>query len=231
MFVAIVPSLDALEDLAHFVEPRREAEPGFRWTVPEQWHLTLAFLANVADRHLDDLRERLQHTAARRSSFAVTLAGGGAFPNPDQAKVLYAGVETDGVVLGRLATGARAAAAKSGAGAAGGRFHPHVTLARIGRPVKATRWLRVLASYRGPTWRVEEIVLIASYPAEGPRRRPRYEVVSTFPFSGPPRVTSDRTARTPAHQVETEKRSRSISGGPALRYADQAPTSERPGGG
>ena len=184
MFVALVPPEHAIDDLGRFLEPRQEAEPGFRWTVPEQWHVTVAFLADVAERRLDDLVARLGRAAARRTPFAVTLAGGGAFPGPARAKVLFAGVETEGVELARLATGARAAATKSGAPVDGGRFHPHVTLARIGRPVEASRWLRVLDGYRGPTWQAEEVTLVASHLGEGPRRRPRYEVVDTFPIGG-----------------------------------------------
>jgi 2'-5' RNA ligase len=55
-----------------------------------------------------------------------------------------------------------------------------VTLARTGRPVEATRWIRVLDAYRGPTWQAEELVLVQSHLGEGPRRRPRYETVETF---------------------------------------------------
>ena len=182
MFVAVLPPSDALEDLAEFMAPRHEAEPGFRWTVPEQWHVTLAFLADVAERHLDDLVARLERAAARRTRFRVTLASGGAFPNAARAKVLFVDVETEGVELRRLATGARAAATKAGAAPEGGPFHPHITLARTRRPVEATRWLRVLDAYRGPEWQVDEIALVASHLGEGPRKRPRYEVVETFPL-------------------------------------------------
>lgn len=184
MFVALVPPAPVVEDLARFLEPRQEAEPGFRWTVPEQWHVTLAFMSEVADRHLDDLLARLERAAGRRTAFPVALAGGGAFPNPGRAKVLFAGVDAGDhqEELRRLATGARAAAAKAGAESAGGRFHAHVTLARVGRPVEATRWLRVLDGYRGPTWTAAEVTVIASHLGEGPRRRPRYEHVAAFPL-------------------------------------------------
>ena len=186
MFAAVVPPREALEHLAEFLAPRQEAGPGFRWTVPEQWHLTLSFMADVPDRRLDDLSERLARAAGRRTPFDVTLAGGGAFPDPARAKVVFVEVETDDVELRRLATGARSAAGKAGAGGEGGRFHPHVTLARAGRPVEATRWLRVLDGYRGPTWRATEFALICSHLGEGPRRRPRYEVVETFALGRQP---------------------------------------------
>ena len=44
LFAAVVPPPEAIEDLAAFLEPREEAGPDLRWTTPEQWHLTLAFM-------------------------------------------------------------------------------------------------------------------------------------------------------------------------------------------
>ena len=66
----------------------------FRWTVPDQWHLTLAFAANVPDRSYDDLVARLTRAAAKRRPMQARIAGGGAFPNVGRAKVLFAGIET-----------------------------------------------------------------------------------------------------------------------------------------
>lgn len=181
MFVALVPPEDALDDLGEFLVPRQEVQSGFRWTAREQWHVTLAFMPQVPDRALDDLLARLQRAATRRTPFAVTVSGGGAFPNAARAKVLYAGLDvSDPEELRRLATGARAAAGKAGAEAGGGHFHPHLTLARLGRSVDATKWIRVLDAYRGPTWDAQEIALVESHLGEGPRKRPRYEVIESF---------------------------------------------------
>ena len=180
MFVAAVPPPEVLEDLEEFLSVRREAA-AFRWTVPDQWHITLAFLADVPDRAYDDLVERLTRAARKRHPMRANLAGGGAFPNVGRAKVLWAGVELDDAEeLRRLATGCRAAASKAGIEVAGERFKPHVTVARTGRPVEATAWVRVLDGYRGPAYDLDEISLIASHLGEGPRKRPRYEVMETF---------------------------------------------------
>ena len=189
MFAAVMPPEAVLEDLEAFLEPRREAGPGLRWTDRSQWHLTVAFMPAVPERVLDDLLERMGRAAARRTPFTATLAGAGAFPGVARARVLWAGVSDldPGVELPRLAVGARAAAVKAGAEVEGARFHPHLTLARAGRPVEATRWLRVLEAYRGPSWTATELTLVESHLGEGPRRRPRYEVVASFPLGGPPR--------------------------------------------
>jgi 2'-5' RNA ligase len=181
MFVALVPPDDALEHLGEFLAPRQEAGDDLRWTSPEQWHVTLAFMRDVPDRAVDDLLERLERAAGRRTPFEVTIGGGGAFPDPARARVLFAGLDVgDDEELRRLKTGARAAANKAGAEAEGGRFHPHLTLARVRRPFDLTRWIRVLDSYRGPTWNAAEVSLVASHLGEGPRKRPRYEVIESF---------------------------------------------------
>ncbi len=179
MFVAVIPPDHVVEHLEEFLAPRREAAP-FRWTVPEQFHLTLAFSGNVPERSYDDLVARLERAARKRSPMEARIAGGGAFPNVGRARVLYAGVATEGEELSRTATGARAALSKAGAGVDGQRFRAHLTLARMGRPAEATNWVRLLDTYAGPPWSVEEIALVHSHLGEGPRKRPRHEVVETF---------------------------------------------------
>lgn len=184
MFVALRPTPEAVADLDRFLEPRREAAP-FRWAVPEQFHLTLAFLAEVPDRKLDDLVERLARAAQRRTRFPARVAGGGAFPNAGRARVLWAGLELDETgrtELDRLATGARAAASRAGIAVDGQRFRPHITLARIGRPTEVSRWVQLLDGYAGPAWPADHVTLVASHLGEGPRNRPRYETLETFPL-------------------------------------------------
>lgn len=198
MFVAVLPPERVLEDLEEYVGPRREATP-FRWTDPEQWHLTLAFSSDVPDRAYDDLVDRLARAARKRHPMATRIAGGGAFPHAGRARILYAGVHTDAEELRRTATGARAAVAKAGAGVDGQRFTPHLTLARLHHPIEATRFVRLLDAYSGPEWTVEEIALVASYLGEGPRNRARHEVVERFTLgragNGPAPADAPRRGR------------------------------------
>ncbi len=71
---------------------------------------------------------------------------------------------------------------RAGTEVGGGKFHAHLTLARLGRPQELTNWVRLLDAYQGPAWQVDEFALIESHLGEGPRKRPRYEVLDTFPF-------------------------------------------------
>jgi RNA 2',3'-cyclic 3'-phosphodiesterase len=188
MFVALPLPEAVKEDLTEFLEPRQEAgsrELSLRWTRPEQWHVTLAFLPEVADRHTDELLERLRRAATRRNPLVLRVAGAGAFPHAGHAKVLWAGLGHEGGheeqdELARLAAGVRAAAAKSGIEVAGGRFRSHLTLARLGRPADVTSWLNVLDPYAGPAWQAREVALIASHLGQGAKGRPRHDILETF---------------------------------------------------
>jgi 2'-5' RNA ligase len=186
IFAALVPPEAAVEDLGTFLEPRREAGEDLRWTDPEQWHVTLAFMAQVPEASLDELAEEVGAAVSGRAPLALRLEGGGAFPNPYSARVLWAGMEGgDGALssLSSLARGVRQAANRAGASPEGGHFHPHVTVARLRRPTEATRWIRVLDSYAGPCWLAEEVTLVASHLGEGRGRRPRYEHLATLPLA------------------------------------------------
>jgi 2'-5' RNA ligase len=184
MFVAVVPPVEAVEDLAEFVAPRQEAGPDLRWTDEGQWHVTVAFMADVPVRAVDDLVEGVAAAVASRAPIPLRCSGAGAFPHPGAARVLWTGLEGDVDSLAALARGVRRACSHAGGSPDGGPFHPHVTLARARRPLEATRWLRALGGYAGPAWTATEVTVFASHLGEGRGRRPRHEVVATAELGG-----------------------------------------------
>ena len=186
MFVALVPPEEAIADLDAFLEPRRDVGD-LRWTDAGQVHVTLAFLAAVEDRRVEDLVERLERAADRRTPFDTAITGGGAFPGVARARVVWAGLALDddaSTTLDRLAAGCRAAATRSGIAVDGQRFRPHLTIGRTRVPCDVSRWVRLLDGYGGPRWRADRVTLVASYLGEGPRGRPRYESVAELPLGG-----------------------------------------------
>lgn len=175
MFVAVLPPADVRAELERFLEPR----PEMAWTDPSQWHLTLTFCPDVDDWRLDEFTERLESMARRHDPFRIRLAGAGAFPSVDRAKVLWAGVDQpEHRPLHALAAGARSAANAAGCVPDGARFRPHLTLARLNGRENATDWLRVLDTFVSSEWEVSEIALVSSFLGEGPRGRARHEVVA-----------------------------------------------------
>ncbi|HCX84216.1 MAG TPA: RNA 2',3'-cyclic phosphodiesterase [Micrococcales bacterium] len=184
LFVALRVPDAARKHLEEFLEPRLDAFP-VRWTPPEHWHLTLAFVADAPERTLDALSENLRSAVGRHRALPTRLAGAGAFPDPFAARVLWLAPELDDGErheLLRLATACRTAAATAGIAVDGARFVPHLTLARTPRPTPAHRWLQVMETYSGPAWTATEVELVASHLGEARRNARRHEVLERFPL-------------------------------------------------
>lgn len=181
LFTAVLPPVPLVEELDAFLAPRRQAEPRLRWTRPETWHLTTAFMADVPERSLDRLVEHLAGVADRTPPLTLRLAGAGAFGPPMAAKALWLGVTSGSEPLASLARRCRNAAGRAGVEVDGARFVAHLTLARANRPVDARRLLAVLETFDAPAWTATEFLLIESHLGDPGRR---YEVVERFALRG-----------------------------------------------
>jgi RNA 2',3'-cyclic 3'-phosphodiesterase len=184
LFVAIVPPPDVLADLEARTAPLRPAWPALRWTGSESWHLTLAFLGQVADDRLPELDTRLARAAARHPAQDLAIQGGGAFPGPARATVVWAGLRADGTALAALAASVAAGARRAGAPPPdeNRRYRPHLTLARLREPADVRPLTVELARLAGPPWTASEIQLIQSHPPAGVRQPPVYTTVARWPL-------------------------------------------------
>ena len=182
LFTAVLPPAFVVEELATWLEPRRDAGAEvWRWTPPEAWHLTTAFMASVPEAAFDGLVEGLAEAAARIGPFEVRVEGAVCFPDAARARLLALGVTDGHERLAELAGVCRGVASHSGAAPDGERFRGHLTLGRARRPLDATRWVHVLDAFPGWTWRADEVVLVESHLGD---RGSRYHVVERFALAG-----------------------------------------------
>jgi 2'-5' RNA ligase len=180
LFVALAPSEAALDDLEAACAPLRAGAAELRWTGRELRHITLAFLGEVGEDRLPALLPRLERAARRHPAFGLSIAGGGAFPSPARATVLWSGLAGDRKALGELAMSVGAGARRAGAAPPdeGRRYRPHVTLARCRVPADLRQALAELSGYAGPGWTATEIQLIRSMPGG----QPRYQTIGAWPL-------------------------------------------------
>ncbi len=187
LFAAVLPPVEVVDALDAFLQPRRPAEPRLRWTRPESFHLTTAFMGDVPDRAIEPLHDHLAHAATRTPAFRLRLAGGGAFPWPVETKVLWVGVTDGAEQLAQLAERCRGAATRAGVRVDAARFVPHLTVARANRSIDTTRLVRVLESLDTDGFEASELVLVASHLRD---RGNRYEVIGRFGLGSAPETPS-----------------------------------------
>ena len=126
--------------------------PDLRWGRPEQWHLTVKFFGPVAD--ADAVAHVVAEAVRGREPFAVSLGGGGAFPNARRASVLWLGVRE----------GADGLAGLAAPFADDDRpYRAHLTLARAAKARDLRAAVAALdACGDSEPWIVDEVVLFDS---------------------------------------------------------------------
>jgi RNA 2',3'-cyclic 3'-phosphodiesterase len=158
-------------------------EEWLRPNAVERIHLTLHFLGHIPVTEVERLTQSLAEVVGRHRALALSAHGVGAFPNIGRAQVLWAGI--GGADLAQL-TGLQAqlgAALKTAGMALEDRFHPHLTLARVRRPIRGpgrkllTEWHARWREAEFGEFRAGEVRLMRSQLGAGP---PRYSPVATF---------------------------------------------------
>jgi 2'-5' RNA ligase len=104
---------------------------------PRNFHFTLIFLGEISDHDVDSIKERM--AAFQFEPFTITYTGIGAFPNAANARVIWVGVDPEGVQkLTSLAVEVEAKMSDLGF-KADKPFSAHMTFLRAkGRPLRAT---------------------------------------------------------------------------------------------
>jgi len=180
LFVALDPPADALAEVEAAVAPLRTQWPDLRWSSQDKWHVTLAFLGEVAESKMDELAVRLARAAGRHPALKLAIGRAGAFPNQKRARVFIAHIEADQPALAALAASVAAAARRAGAPPPdeGRKYHPHLTLARTRQPTDLAEPIGALTGFLGTRWTATEIHLIRSH--GGPKSW--YETLASWPL-------------------------------------------------
>ncbi len=148
--VPLPPTLRA--DLGAAVEAWRNepAAPHLRWTVPDGWHVTLAFLGDIDPAAVPSLVGELRATLEETPGWRVETGGLGTFPGPGRARVLWYGVaDVDGRLAALAETARSSLAPMVPSLRAASPFRPHVTLGRV-RPPSGVDLVTWLAGHAAP---------------------------------------------------------------------------------
>jgi 2'-5' RNA ligase len=102
-----------------------------KWVDPENIHLTLKFLGNVAAGRLDKIGQAMTEAVQGTSSFSLEVKELGVFPNPKRVQIVWVGVSGETEKLAILQQRIESGLEKLGFPSENRRFTPHLTLARL----------------------------------------------------------------------------------------------------
>jgi 2'-5' RNA ligase len=159
LFVAVFPPDDVCRDLRGRLTAVAQRQGGsVRLTPIDRWHVTLAFLGEVAEGRLPAVRRALDQVSVPRGT-ELRLRGGGHFGR-GRSTVLWAAVEGE---LAGLHADVRERLRAAELPYDERPFTPHLTVAYADDAgIRET-----LDGYRGPMWQLTELALVRSDPGEG----------------------------------------------------------------
>lgn len=169
MFVALAIPEQVKERIGAAQSALRRVLPSkaARWTRPQQFHLTLRFLGNVAATRVDELIEVCRRACAAHPSLELRAESIGFFPNARAPRVVWAGIHDSNHRLAGLwrivqsVTGAFTTEQEES------QFTGHVTLARVNRlrRSQATDLAQAAAGFEKPHfggWKASQLDLMRS---------------------------------------------------------------------
>jgi 2'-5' RNA ligase len=146
IFLAINPPADVRRRVWEATAPLRESSPDVSWIPEPKIHLTLKFIGEMADEVIPPLASAMTELACTHAAPAVHLGSVGAFPGFRRPRVIWMGIEPE-PRLELLHHDVELACDRLGHELDGRPYRPHLTLARVRRPLEeeAVRTLRMRA--------------------------------------------------------------------------------------
>ena len=164
--------------LAETIAPFRGRLPGARWTGSDAWHVTVKFLGWVWPRLESEVKAAVGRVAGSTGEpFRTRLAGLGAFPSPNRARVLWAGFDDSAGRYTAVAT-ALDKAFQEHFEPELRSFTPHLTLARLLPPRRLSEFVPDLleTDIASEPFMVDRLVLYRSHlSSRGARYEPLLE--------------------------------------------------------
>lgn len=180
LFLGLEVPIEVRAVVSPQLDAARSAHDELRWSPPEQWHVTLAFLGDVGVDE-DEIVEA-SHPAARSapSQIDLELAGAGRFGD----RVIWLGVhdEPHGAVA-QLGASMKRRLGEAGIAVDDRPLRPHITLARSrgrGRAKVTPDIVAALPEVRA-RWSVDEVLLYDSV-RRGHGEPNRYDVRRRIPL-------------------------------------------------
>lgn len=142
-FIAIPLPDEARALLGEMQKKLRSFGADVRWAANSSIHLTLKFLGEIDPNILPRLVAQLQEGTASERSFSLRLRGMGGFPNLQNPRVIWCGLEGDLPMLESLQKRVEAVCQDAGFAPEERPYHPHLTLGRV----RGKRNLQPLTEY------------------------------------------------------------------------------------
>lgn len=191
MFISLPVAAGVKEEIRRIQNGLRAHLPddAVKWTRPEQVHLTLKFLGNVAAERAGELVSVVREACDELKPVAMRAEGLAFFPSRGMPRVLWIGVRDEGDALRELQERVEIASRQILDGIEEERFTGHLTIGRAKnlRRAHARRLGELAAAHENKklgSWSAEFVEVMRSELSAGGSR---YTCLAEIPLAGAPK--------------------------------------------
>lgn len=158
----------------------KDREMDVLWTPPDNWHITLHFLGETSAGKIPEIIQRLQKVCEVSPPFKLKIADFGAFPSPQEARVVWMGVQRSQALLD-LQSSIENSLSEMGFAPEDRDYWPHLTIGRLRNHKNIVDALSPVVRKKVGAFQVADIRL---YESTLSAPYARYEVLEKFQLSG-----------------------------------------------
>jgi 2'-5' RNA ligase len=170
-FIAVKASQRVTNNVAKVVGRLGALCDQYRWVEPENLHVTLNFVGDVVDVEVPELCKLIRDAVQPIEPFDLSLHGVGGFPNAEEPRVLWIGVDEGAESLKRLYNALAEVLHHWGVNKDRNQYVPHMTMGRLTR---GGRWndellalVHKLRNHDGGFCSVNQVIVYSSFLERG----------------------------------------------------------------
>ena len=163
-----------------------------QWVPPQNMHVTLRFLGPITEPMIALLKDRVSMLTRRLAPIDFSVQNLGFFPDADQPRVLYAGIDDATTALQSLYRDISDVLSQTGFQAEERPYVPHVTVARLSPDAGAA--LQPMCDEQGDIrFGASTAKEVLCYASDLSARRADYRLLWTLPLQGKPTAVASDT--------------------------------------
>ena len=170
-FIAVQPSERVIRNVEQVIQRLQSTGAAYKWVPPQNLHVTLNFVGNVVDTEVPEFCRSFQQAIAGVPRFELSLHGVSAFPDVEQPRTIWMGVDEGTTELKALYRTIETFLSYWGVNKDRNEYVPHLTLGRIQR---GGRWnsplldaMVRLRKHDGGSCHVDHVIVFSSFSERG----------------------------------------------------------------
>ena len=166
-FIAVAATERVNNNIGRVAQRLAATQSDYNWVLPENLHITLNFAGNIVDVEVPEFCKLIRSAVEDFAPFEMSLQSVGAFPNTEQPRTIWIGIDEGSEQLKSLNKKLEGVLSHWGVNKDRNEYVPHMTIGRIGR---GGRWneamlevLHKLRSHDGGTCQVDSVIVFSSF--------------------------------------------------------------------